>query len=99
MVVAAFLAPQEPKLAGDYEKKGKQIGGLSFTLLKNFGMSEEAISARYDLFTNSMMNAMQKNCTNIAILLQRYLNFCQRLVARPPCSSLYAAAERRRARE
>jgi hypothetical protein len=52
---------------------------LSFTLLKNLGMSEEAISARYDLFTNSMMNAMQKNCTNIAVLLQRYLNFCQSL--------------------
>jgi hypothetical protein len=51
MVVAACLAPQEPKLAGDYEKKGKQIGGLSFTLLKNVGMSEEAISAQYDNYT------------------------------------------------
>jgi hypothetical protein len=30
------------------------------------------------LYTDAMMNAMQQNCTNIAVL-QRYMNFCQRL--------------------
>jgi hypothetical protein len=79
MVVATCIAPQEPKLASDYEAKGKTIGGLSFKLLENLGVSEEAISAQYKLYTNSMLNAMQKNCTNIAVLLQRYMNFCQRL--------------------
>src|SRR5262249_44867025 len=77
--IAACIAPQEPKLAGDYEKKGKTVGDLSFTLLKNLGVSEDAFDAQYKIYTNSMLNAMQKNCTNIAVLLQRYMNFCQRL--------------------
>src|SRR5262249_48186837 len=79
MVVAACIAPQEPKLSDDYAKKGTTVGNLSFTLLKNLGVSEAAFDAQYKIYTDSMLNAMQKNCTNIAVLLQRYMNFCQRL--------------------
>src|SRR5262249_11382059 len=77
MVVAACIAPQEPKLSDDYAKKGTTVGNLSFTLLKNLGVSEAAFDAQYKIYTDSMLNAMQKNCTNIAVLLQRYMNFCQ----------------------
>ena len=44
MVVAACLAPQEPKLAGDYEKKGRTVGGLSVKLFNGLGVSEDASS-------------------------------------------------------
>jgi hypothetical protein len=79
MVVSTCVKPQEPRLARDYEADGKRIGGISFMLFQSLGVSEAAVAAQYKLYTDAMMNAMQQNCTNIAVLLQRYRNFCQRL--------------------
>jgi hypothetical protein len=42
-------------------------------------VSDEAYAAQATLYTDAMMKAMGKNCTNIAVLLQRYVDFCQRL--------------------
>jgi hypothetical protein len=43
------------------------------------GMSQQAYLAANSLDVKAMMGAMNSNCTNISILLQRYSDFCQRL--------------------
>jgi hypothetical protein len=42
-------------------------------------LSDAAYAAQGSLYAKAMMKAMDGNCTNIAVLLQRYSDFCQRL--------------------
>jgi chromosome partitioning protein len=42
-------------------------------------VSDAAYAAQGSLYAKAMMKAMDGNCTNIAVLLQRYSDFCQRL--------------------
>jgi hypothetical protein len=82
-VVSTCLKPQEPRLASEYEAQHKQSFVLSSTLLQKYGVSDDAIVAQFENYTKALMTAIQFNCTNIAVLLQRYATFCQRLSQDP----------------
>ena len=79
LTVSVCLGTQEPALARRAKEQGEKIGGLAVTIFRNGILSDEAILARDRLFTKAMTDAMQGNCTNIAVLLQRYAKFCQQL--------------------
>jgi hypothetical protein len=66
-------------MARTYRQAADQVGYLSFKILRSFGMSEDAFAARGRLYNEEMMKSTSNNCTNIAVLLQKYMNFCKRL--------------------
>jgi hypothetical protein len=43
------------------------------------GVSQEAYLAGSDVLFKDMKKSMGGNCTNIAVLLKKYMSFCQRL--------------------
>jgi hypothetical protein len=53
--------------------------GLAVSSGRVAGVSDAAYEAMNRIHSKAMMKAMGGNCTNIAVLLERYSNFCQRL--------------------
>jgi hypothetical protein len=62
------LSLQEPALARSYGEMSDKVADLAIYY-----------AAQESLYTEAMINAMRGDCTNIAVLLQRYSRFCQRL--------------------
>jgi hypothetical protein len=62
-----------------YSVAAEKVGILAINTGRAAGVSDEAYAAQATLYTDAMMKAMGKNCTNIAVLLQKYVDFCQRL--------------------
>jgi hypothetical protein len=64
--------------AGDgtriYRKAAEQIGALAIASERAAGVSDAAFLAQARMATTAMMKAMGGNCTNIAVLLERYAN-------------------------
>jgi hypothetical protein len=42
-------------------------------------VSDEAFRAQDSYYTKAMMEVMNGNCSNIQVLLNKYLSFCQQL--------------------
>ena len=78
-VVSACVKDQRADLANTYSAAAEKVGILAINTGRAAGVSDEAYAAQATLYTDAMMKAMGKNCTNIAVLLQRYVDFCQRL--------------------
>src|SRR5262249_7146852 len=72
---------------GEYSEDARGLGGKSLTSLTggiigrpyHQDYSDAAYAAQGSLYAKAMMKAMDGNCTNIAVLLQRYSEFCQQL--------------------
>lgn len=79
LIASSCIASQEPDLAGTFRGLADKASDLAITGLRATGMSDEAYIARSSLVTGEMMNSMSRSCTNIAILVKKYANFCQRL--------------------
>jgi hypothetical protein len=79
LVTSTCIEPQEPALAGKYREMADKLIGLAISSGRAAGVSDDAYAALNSLLTESMMKAMGGNCTNIAVLLKKYMNFCQRL--------------------
>jgi hypothetical protein len=56
-----------------------RVADLAISSGRAVGVSPEAYAAQGSLYAEAMMKSMHGNCTNIAVLLKRYLKFCQRL--------------------
>jgi hypothetical protein len=70
---------QEPALARTYGEMSDTVADLAISGFRAVGVSDEVYAAQESLYTEAMINAMRGDCTNIAVLLQRYSRFCQRL--------------------
>jgi hypothetical protein len=79
LVGSSCVAPQEPALARTSREVSDKVAGLAISTLRAAGMSDEAYAARASLSAEAMMKLMGGNCTNIAVLLKKYMSFCQRL--------------------
>ncbi len=79
IVSATCIGKQEPALAQTYRQLADQVGLLSLKVGRANGLSDDAFAALGSLHMEAMMDAMQKNCINIAVLLRKYAKFCQRL--------------------
>ena len=78
-VLSGCLEHQEPALSKTYMQGAKKLGLLAFSTQQSAGVSGEAYLAFSDVLFKAMMKSMGGNCTNIAVLLKKYLNFCQQL--------------------
>ena len=78
-VVSACVKDQRADLAKIYAAAAEKVGILAISSGRSAGVSDEAYAAQATLYTTAMMKAIGKNCTNIAVLLQKYVDFCQRL--------------------
>jgi hypothetical protein len=73
------LSLQDPALARTYGEMADKVADLAISSFRTVGVSDEVYAAQESLYTEAMINAMRGDCTNIAVLLQRYSRFCQRL--------------------
>jgi hypothetical protein len=79
LVGSSCLSAQRPDLARTYRAMADKVGDLAITSGRAAGISDAAYAAQASLYAKAMMKAMDGNCTNIAVLLRRYSDFCQRL--------------------
>jgi hypothetical protein len=78
-VGARCLKDQEPALSRTYREASDKVGLLAISTGRAVGISDEAILAQDKLYAAEMMKSMRGNCTNIAVLLEKYKDFCQKL--------------------
>ena len=78
-VAARCLKPQRPNLATTYQVASDRIMLSAISGQRAAGMSDKAIVAQSLAYTELMMKAMNGNCSNIQVLLNRYMNFCLQL--------------------
>jgi hypothetical protein len=79
LVLSSCLEKQEPALSVRYRTASDNISKLAISGSLAVGVSPEAYTSMAQLEAANMMKSMGNNCTNIAILLKKYMNFCQRL--------------------
>ena len=70
---------QELALARTYREMADKVTNLAIPAGRSVGVSDAAYAALGSLLAEAMMKSMDGNCTNIAVLLKKYMNFCQRL--------------------
>ena len=69
---------QEPALSEKYSQAAERIALLAFKAKQSAGVSKEAYLAFSNVLFEDMMKSMG-GCTNIAVLLNKYMDFCQQL--------------------
>jgi hypothetical protein len=96
-VVAGCLQQQEPDISKKYQQGAERLGLLGATSKQSAGVSKEAYLAFSDVLFKAMMNPMGGNCTNIAVLLNKYMDFCVQISqdADPRLRTWTARARRR----
>jgi hypothetical protein len=78
LVITSCMTDQRQDLAHTYQEAAQRLIDLAVSSGRAAGVSDEAYVAQNSLYGAAMWKAMP-SCTNIAVLLQRYSNFCQRL--------------------
>jgi hypothetical protein len=78
-VISGCLQRQEPALSKKYRQAAQRLGLLGATSKQSAGVSQEAYLAFSDVLFKDMKKSMGESCTNIAVLLKKYMSFCQRL--------------------
>jgi hypothetical protein len=78
-VISGCLGHQRPDLSESYVQAAKRLALLGASSKQSAGVSQEAYLAFSDVLFKDMMKSMGGNCTNVAVLLKKYMNFCQRL--------------------
>jgi hypothetical protein len=79
LIGSTCLEGQEPKLSRTYRKAADDMGLMAIKNERLAGVSDDAYRAQASMATSAMMKAIGGNCTNIAVLRQRYSVFCQQL--------------------
>jgi hypothetical protein len=79
-IVSGCTQQQRADLSETYLQAAQRLALLGASAKQTVGVSQDAILAFSQLMYDDMMKKqMGGNCTNIAVLLKRYMNFCQRL--------------------
>lgn len=60
-----------------------ELLGLAHQLGEPVGKTIAALDAQTKLMYQDMKSSINGNCVNVAILLERYANYCKRLVETP----------------
>jgi len=71
--------PSTPQLIKTLKEQANKILQLAVTTGRMVGVTDEGIGARMRLTRDDMMKSLNNNCTNIAVLLEKYVNFCPQL--------------------
>ena len=78
-VISGCLQQQEPAISKKYQQGAERLGFLGATSKQSAGVSKEAYLAFSDVLFKDMMKAMDGSCTNFAVLLKKYMDFCVQL--------------------
>jgi hypothetical protein len=78
-VCSRCIKPQKPDLAITYRQASDRTASLAYSSQRTAGVSDEAFRAQDSYYTKAMMEVMNGNCSNIQVLLNKYLSFCQQL--------------------
>lgn len=78
-VISGCLGHQRPDLSETYSQAAQRLALLGLSSKQSAGVSQDAYLAFSDVLFQSMKKAMGESCTNIAVLLKKYMTFCQRL--------------------
>ena len=78
-VVSGCLQHQEPALSETYMQMARRTALSGAKAKQSAGVSPEAYLAFSDVLFKDMKKSMGGNCTNIAVLLKKYMSFCQQL--------------------
>jgi hypothetical protein len=72
--------PRVPSIIKKYEEASTTAGGKAMMVGRIVGLTDDAVASRMKLIQNEMMKSIKDNCVNIAVLLERYANFCPGLL-------------------
>jgi hypothetical protein len=78
-VCSHCIKAQRPDLAITYQQAADRTAALALSSQRGAGVSDKAFLAQDAYYTKTMMGAMNENCSNIQVLLNKYSNFCQQL--------------------
>jgi hypothetical protein len=79
------IAPQRPDVARSYHAAKERLNELALKSHLAAGLSGDAYIAMLPLHAQNMREllgnreTLGNNCSNIAVLLKKYMNFCQKL--------------------
>jgi hypothetical protein len=75
--------PAAEATANDYRAASDRISQLALQVGKSIGLTEQAVASRMRLANQGLNKAINGNCVNISILLERYATFCKTLARHP----------------
>jgi hypothetical protein len=78
-VASGCLQRQEPALSETYIQMARRAALLGAEAKQSAGVSPEAYLAFSDVLFKDMKKSIGGNCSNIAVLLKKYMTFCQQL--------------------
>jgi hypothetical protein len=79
LVMSACFEPQEPDLARTLREQSNKVGTVAISVGRSVGVTDEAYAALAKLESEAMMKSMNGNCINVAVPMNKYMNFCKRL--------------------
>jgi hypothetical protein len=79
LIVSTCVATQDTTLSLSYRKAADKIGELAISSSRTAGVSDEAFMAGSHLMSETMRKLLAGKCINSAVLLEKYMDFCQRL--------------------
>lgn len=82
-MISGCLATQSPELSKTYQDSAYRASLLGASSKQSLGVSTEAILAFSDQVFRDMMKSIHGNCGNIAILTNKYKDFCKRIIEHP----------------
>jgi hypothetical protein len=78
-VISGCLQHQRPDVSERYQQAANRLALLGASIQQSAGVSQEAYLAFSDVLFQGMKKSIGGNCTNIAVLLKKYMDFCQKL--------------------
>jgi hypothetical protein len=78
-VTSGCLERQEPATSKKYMQAAEGLALLGLSSKQSAGVSKKAYLAFSDVLFKDMMKAMDGSCTNFAVLLKKYMDFCVQL--------------------
>jgi len=79
ITTSTCVGSQDHDLSNTYLQAADRLGNMANATERATGVSNAAYAAQGRLYLEAMTNAMDRNCSNIAVLLEKYAKFCQRL--------------------
>lgn len=81
-IVSTCVADEEPNVTKAYGDAATRLGIMAIRSMRAAGVSDGAYIAGQADLAKAMMGAMNGNCVNIAVLIHKYLDFCQAIASK-----------------
>ena len=79
----------DPAIVKNYVENAKLAGDVAFTYGETAGMSIDAMIARSKLISNKMLESLDNNFANIAVIQVKYADLCAGMLETPEIRNQY----------